>query len=83
MVYLKPGNCGPMDTANLLSGYVDSYWAGCPDSRRCHSTSGYVLMLTRNGAAVSKRQLVVALSSAEAEFKFVAASESAMVQAGR
>ena len=54
---------------------MDSDWAGCPDSRR--STSGYVLVL--NGAAVawkSKRQSVVALSSAEAEF--VAAS--AMVQ---
>jgi hypothetical protein len=75
MVYSKPGNRGPRDTANLLWGYVDSDWAGCPDSRK--STSGYVLML--NGAAVSwksKRQSVVALSSAEAEF--VAAS--AMVQ---
>ena len=54
---------------------MDSDWAGCPDSRK--STSGYVLML--NGAAVSwksKRQSVVALSSAEAEF--VAASS--MVQ---
>jgi hypothetical protein len=48
MVYLKPGNCRPMDTANLLWGYVDSDWAGCPDSSR--SMSGYVLML--NGAAV-------------------------------
>jgi hypothetical protein len=49
-----------------LWGYVDSDWAGCPDSRR--STSGYVLMLNR--AAVlwkSKRQSVVALSSAEAD----------------
>jgi hypothetical protein len=75
MVYSKPGNHGPMDTANLLWGYVDSDWAGCPDSRR--STSGYVLML--NGAAVSwkpKRQSAVALSSAEPAF--VAAS--AMVQ---
>ncbi len=48
MVYLKPGNHGPMDTANLLWGYVDSDWAGCPDSHR--STLGYVLML--NGAAL-------------------------------
>ena len=61
--------------ANLLWGYVDSDWAGCPDSRR--STSGYVLVL--NGAEVSwksKRQSVVVLSSAEAEFIAV----SAMVQ---
>ena len=67
LVYSKPGNHGPMDMANLLWGYVDSDWAGCPDSRR--STSGYVLVL--NGAAVSwksERQSVVALSSAEAEF---------------
>jgi hypothetical protein len=55
--------------------YVDSDWAGCPDSRR--STSGFVFML--NGAAISwcyKRQPTVTLSSAETEF----ISASAMVQ---
>ena len=75
IVYSRPGRGGPVDCANTLWGYVDSDWAGCPDSRR--STSGYVLVL--NGAAVawkSKRQSVIARSSAEAEF--VAAS--AMVQ---
>ena len=58
----------PSDTAthppNVLWGYVDSDWAGCPDTRR--STTGFVLML--NGAAVSwrsKRQSLVALSTAE------------------
>ena len=59
--------CGSMDCPNVLWGFVDSDWAWCPDSRR--STSGYTLML--NGAAVSwksKRQSVVALSTAEAEF---------------
>ena len=64
-----------MDMANLLWGFVNSDWAGCPDSRR--STSGFVLML--NGAAISwrsKRQPTVALSSAEAEF----ISASAIVQ---
>ena len=73
--YSKPKNSGPMDRPNVLWGFVDSDWAGCPDSRR--STSGYALML--NGAAVSwksKRQPVVALSTAEAEF--IAASS--MVQ---
>jgi hypothetical protein len=73
--YSKPKNSGPMDRPNVLWGFVDSDWAGCQDSRR--STSGYVLML--NGAAVSwksKRQPVVALSTAEAEF--IAASS--MVQ---
>ena len=62
---------GPASRANILWGYVDSDWAGCPDSRK--STSGYALLL--NGAAItckSKRQSVIALSSAEAEF--VAAS---------
>jgi len=52
---------------NRLHGFVDSDWAGCLDTRK--STTGYVLML--NGAVVSwksKRQNVVALSSAEAEF---------------
>jgi hypothetical protein len=55
------------DPTNILWGYVDSDWAGCLDTRK--STSGYVLMF--NGCAVSwksKRQSVVALSSAEAEF---------------
>jgi hypothetical protein len=60
-----------------LWGYVDSTWAGCPDTGL--STSGEVLML--NGAAVSwhcKRQSVFALSTAEAEF--FAASSTVMVQ---
>ena len=67
LVYSRPADRGPTDKENLLWGYVDSDWAGCPDSRK--STSGYVLML--NGPAVSwksKKQSVVALSSAEAEF---------------
>ncbi len=72
LVYrLSPSTMPP----NTLWGYVDSDWAGCPDSRR--STSGFVFML--NGAAISwrsKRQPTVALSSAEAEF----ISASAMVQ---
>ncbi len=60
---------------NQLWGYVDSDWAGCLDTRK--STTGYVLMF--NGAAISwksKRQNVVALSSAEAEFM----AASALVQ---
>jgi hypothetical protein len=65
--YSRPSNKGPMDRPNQLSGFVDSDWAGCQDTRR--STSGFVLVL--NGSAISwksKRQSVVALSSAEAEF---------------
>jgi hypothetical protein len=75
LTYSHPTNRGPSNKLNCLWGFVDSDWAGCPDSRK--STSGYVLML--NGAAISwksKKQSVVALSSAEAEF--VAASS--MVQ---
>ena len=56
-----------MFPANTLWGYMDSDWAGCPDTRR--STSGFVLML--NSAALSwksKRQSIVALSTAEAEY---------------
>ena len=52
---------------NVLWGYCDSDWAGDVDSRK--STTGYVLML--NGGAVawkSKRQPLVAMSTAEAEY---------------
>ena len=49
LTYSKPTGLGLTDKADLLWGYVDSDWEGCPDSRK--STSGYVLML--NGAAVS------------------------------
>jgi hypothetical protein len=73
--YSKPKNIRPMDRPNVLWGFVDSDWAGCPNSRG--STSGYAMML--DGTAVSwksKRQPVVALCSAEAEL--IAASS--MVQ---
>jgi hypothetical protein len=63
---------------NTLWGYVDSGWAGCPDSRR--STSGFAFML--NGSAISwcsKRQPTIALSTAEAEF-IIMIFASAMVQ---
>jgi hypothetical protein len=69
IVYRSSLELPGMDTfpANTLWGYMDSDWAGCPDTRR--STSGFVLML--NGAALSwksKRQSIVALSTAEAEY---------------
>jgi hypothetical protein len=66
-----------MDRSNVFWGFVDSDWAGCPDSRR--STSGYIYTLMLNGAVVSwksKRESVVALSTDEAEF----IAPSSMVQ---
>jgi hypothetical protein len=57
-----------------LNGYTDSDWASCRDTRK--SVGGYVFEYA--GAAVSwkcKRQPVVALSTAEAEF--IAASKAA------
>ena len=50
-----------------LTGYTDSDWSGCQDTRR--STSGYIFMI---GSAVvswsAKRQATVALSSCESEY---------------
>lgn len=50
-----------------LVGFTDSDWAGCLDDRK--STSGYIFFL---GSApiswCSKKQVVVALSSSEAEY---------------
>jgi hypothetical protein len=82
LTYSKPSICGPMNQPNILWGFVDSDWAGCPDSRR--STTGFTLML--NGAAVSwksKRQSVVALSSAEAEFMAASALVQEVIYARR
>ena len=82
IMYSKPSNSGPMNQPNVLWGFVDSDWAGCPDSRR--STTGFTLML--NGAAVawkSKRQSVVALSSAEAEFMAASALVQEVIYARR
>ena len=53
-------------TATSLSAQVDADWGGCMDSR--HSTTGYIAV---NGGPVSwksKKQTVIALSSAESEY---------------
>ena len=50
-----------------VTGYGDADWAGCHDSRK--STSGYVFLMGSGAVAwASKKQLVVALSSVEAEY---------------
>lgn len=74
--YLKgTPTMGPIYKKNdwQFEGFVDSDWAGCPDTRR--STTGFAFMLA--GApisSVSRRQKTVALSSREAEY--VAAAEA-------
>jgi hypothetical protein len=63
-----------VEVDRTLRGYVDSDYAGCPETRR--STTGYVFMLA--GAPVSwasRRQNVVATATMEAEY--MAAADAA------
>ncbi|KAD2804205.1 hypothetical protein E3N88_37582 [Mikania micrantha] len=54
-----------------IQGYTDADWAGSKDNRR--STAGYFTMVGGNLVTWrSKKQKVVALSSAEAEFRGIA-----------
>ena len=57
----------------VVSGYVDADYAGCLDTRRL--TTGYVFMWA-NGLVswISKRQTVVSLLTAEAEYYAISAA---------
>jgi len=58
---------GMRPTDGSIEGFCDSDWAGCVDTRRL--TSGFVWMM--GGGAIcwrSKLQMIVALSSTEAEY---------------
>ena len=59
----------------VIEGYCDSDWANDPDQRK--STTGYVFTLAEDAVAwMSRRQSVIELSTAEAEY--VAACEGSM-----
>jgi hypothetical protein len=79
VVYLKSTKDGALsysgDEGTTLVGYCDSDFAMCPDTSK--STTGWVLLLAGGAVAwKSKKQPVVAQSTAEAEY--VAASDACM-----
>ncbi|XP_019237389.1 PREDICTED: uncharacterized protein LOC109217587 [Nicotiana attenuata] len=58
------------DPNYTVSAYFDSDWAACPDSRKY--VSGYIVLLEDSPISwKSKKQTIVSLSSAEAEYRSV------------
>lgn len=65
-------------TSSYLTGYVDSDWAGCPDTRR--STMGYCIFLGENLVSwAAKKQVTVSQSSTEAEYKALSTATSELM----
>jgi Reverse transcriptase (RNA-dependent DNA polymerase) len=61
-----------------IIGYTDADWAGCPHDRK--STSGFCMFVGGNAVTWrSKKQAVVARSSAEAEYRAMAAATSEII----
>ncbi|KAM2791538.1 hypothetical protein PS2_003309 [Malus domestica] len=58
----------PQSLTTRLCAYSDADWVGCPDTRS--STSGYLIYLGSNLVSwCSKKQLIIARSSAESEYR--------------
>lgn len=68
----------PKEGSLSLQAYCDADWGGCPLTRR--SCTGYMILL--GGSPISwktKRQTIVAKSSAGAEYRSMAATVSEVI----